>query len=80
MTHIVVMGAGIDGKEPTHEASWNALCLADFGNTGAAFVAIPQSPPRNVNWTGSGKWVHVAKIACGKSAKASPSRPTKNTF
>lgn len=56
----------IDGKEPTHEGSWAAMCLADFGDTGAAFVAIPQIPPRNVNWTSTGKWVHVAKIAFEK--------------
>jgi len=53
--------AMIDGKEPDHEATWNALCLADFGDSGAAFVAMPQIPPRNVNWTGQGRWVHWAK-------------------
>jgi len=51
------------GKEPTHKATWNAVCLADFGDTGAAFVALPQIPPRNVNWFSEGKWVHMAKIA-----------------
>ncbi|MGC9162277.1 MAG: NAD(P)/FAD-dependent oxidoreductase [Thiomonas sp.] len=54
------------GKQPTHRGSWQAICLADFGNTGAAFVAIPQIPPRNVNWFGEGKWVHLAKIAFEK--------------
>ena len=44
----------------------NALCLADMGDKGAAFVALPQNPPRNVNWTSMGKWVHVAKIAFEK--------------
>ena len=43
------------GKEPTHEATWNAICLADFGDTGVAFVAMPQNPPRNVNWASSGR-------------------------
>lgn len=43
--------------------SWNAICLADMGNTGAAFVALPQIPPRNVNWFRKGKWVHFAKKA-----------------
>ncbi|MEQ1917418.1 MAG: NAD(P)/FAD-dependent oxidoreductase, partial [Gallionella sp.] len=42
------------------------VCLADFGDTGMAFVALPQIPPRNVNWVSSGKWVHVAKIAFEK--------------
>jgi sulfide:quinone oxidoreductase len=53
----------IAGKEPTHKATWNAVCLADFGDTGAAFVALPQIPPRNVNWFAEGKWVHMAKVA-----------------
>ena len=53
----------IAGKAPTHKATWNAVCLADFGDTGAAFVALPQIPPRNVNWFSEGKWVHLAKVA-----------------
>lgn len=55
-----------DGLEPTHEASWNAICLADFGDGGVAFVAKPQIPPRNVNWSSEGKWVHLAKIGFEK--------------
>jgi sulfide:quinone oxidoreductase len=47
----------LDGKEPSHKGSWQALCLADFGDRGAAFAAIPQLPPRDVNWFASGKWV-----------------------
>ena len=31
-----------------------------------AFVAVPQLPPRNVNWSSKGKWVHLAKIAFEK--------------
>jgi sulfide:quinone oxidoreductase len=58
--------AVIDGKEPDFKATWNAICLADFGDTGAAFVALPQIPPRNVNWFKEGKWVHLAKIAFEK--------------
>lgn len=54
------------GKEPTHKGSWQAICLADMGDTGAAFVALPQIPPRNVNWFAKGKWVHLAKIAFEK--------------
>lgn len=56
----------IAGREPVKEASWNAVCLADFGNSGVAFVALPQIPPRNVNWAGKGYWVHLAKIAFEK--------------
>ncbi len=54
------------GKAPHTKATWNAICLADMGDTGAAFVALPQIPPRNVNWFKKGKWVHVAKIGFEK--------------
>jgi len=37
-----------------------------MGDRGAAFVAIPQIPPRNLTWSGQGKWVHMAKIAFEK--------------
>ena len=52
----------IAGKEPHREPTWNAVCLADFGNDGVAFIALPQIPPRNVNWSGQGYWVHAAKV------------------
>jgi sulfide:quinone oxidoreductase len=55
-----------NGEAPTHSATWNAICLADMGDTGAAFVALPQIPPRNVNWFRKGKWVHLAKVAFEK--------------
>lgn len=54
------------GKVPEAKGTWNAICLADMGDTGAAFVALPQIPPRNVNWFKKGKWVHFAKIAFEK--------------
>ncbi|MBD3731678.1 MAG: NAD(P)/FAD-dependent oxidoreductase [Sphingopyxis sp.] len=54
------------GQPPVHEATWNAVCLADFGDGGVAFVAQPQIPPRNLNWSVSGKWVHLAKIGFEK--------------
>jgi sulfide:quinone oxidoreductase len=56
----------VAGREPTSVPTWNAVCLADFGDTGIAFVAQPQIPPRNVNWSSKGKWVHVAKVAFEK--------------
>jgi sulfide:quinone oxidoreductase len=56
----------IDGREPSKKGSWAAVCLADFGDSGVAFVAIPQIPPRNTNWASQGKWVHLAKIAYEK--------------
>lgn len=56
----------IDGAQPHEHATWNAVCLADFGDRGAAFVALPQIPPRNVSWFSEGYWVHLAKIAFEK--------------
>ena len=56
----------LDGEEPSTEGTWNAVCLADFGDGGVAFVAEPQIPPRNLNWSAEGKWVHFAKIAFEK--------------
>jgi len=60
------IGQLLRGEQPTHQGTWNAVCLADFGDSGVAFVAQPQIPPRNVNWSSSGKWVHNAKIAFEK--------------
>jgi len=58
--------AMIDGQQPHAKPTLNAFCLADFGNGGVAFIAKPQIPPRNLNWSGSGKWVHLAKVAFEK--------------
>ncbi|MFT6896430.1 MAG: sulfide:quinone oxidoreductase [Paraglaciecola sp.] len=58
--------ADLNGESPHSQATWNAICLADMGDTGAAFVAIPQIPPRNVTWFKQGKWVHLAKIGFEK--------------
>ena len=60
------IGQILRGGESSHEATWNAVCLADFGDQGIAFVAQPQIPPRNVNWSSQGKWVHAAKIGFEK--------------
>lgn len=56
----------VEGREPAAEASWNAICLADFGDGGVAFIAQPQIPPRNVNWSAEGRWVHLAKVGFEK--------------
>lgn len=56
----------IDKQEPSAKGTWHAICLADMGDTGAAFVAMPQIGPRNVAWFKKGKWVHFAKIAFEK--------------
>ncbi|HEX5360419.1 MAG TPA: FAD/NAD(P)-binding oxidoreductase [Fluviicoccus sp.] len=58
--------ADLTGGEPEAVGTWNALCLADMGDTGAAFLAVPQIPPRNVTWFAKGKWVHWAKIGFEK--------------
>ncbi len=60
------IAAAIGGGSGTAQATWNAICIADFGDTGAAFVALPQIPPRNLTWSRKGKWVHLAKIAFEK--------------
>jgi len=56
----------IEGKEATAKATWTAVCLADLGHSGAAFVAIPQNPPRNTSWMKKGKMMRVAKVAFEK--------------
>ena len=75
------------GGDADAEATWNAICLADFGDGGVAFIAKPQIPPRNVNTAFSGKSVHLGKIAFekvflsrlkrGKSSSAFESVATK---
>jgi len=60
------IGALVRGQDPDQVGTWNAVCLADFGDGGIAFVAQPQIPPRNVNWSSSGKWVHLAKVGFEK--------------
>ena len=60
------IAALLKGGEPRAVATWNAVCLADFGDDGIAFVAQPQIPPRNLNWASRGKWVHAAKIGFEK--------------
>lgn len=54
------------GKPAAATGTWNTICLADMGDTGAAFVALPQIPPRNLTWAKKGRWVHLAKIAFEK--------------
>ncbi len=58
--------ADINNQLADSKGTWNAFCLADMGNTGAAFVALPQIPPRNVNWFKKARWVHWAKVAFEK--------------
>ena len=74
----------IMGYAPEHRPTWNAICLADMGDTGAAFVAMPQIPPRNTAWMKKGKWVHLAKVAFEKyfmrKMKNGTSEPTYEKY
>ncbi len=74
------IGDLVDGKAAASEATWNAICLADFGDGGVAFVAQPQIPPRNVNWSASGKWVHLAKVGFEKYFLAKVKRGESEPF
>ena len=60
------IACAVKGEPQTARATWNAICLADAGDDGIAFVALPEIPPRNVTWAKKGKWVHLAKIAFEK--------------
>ena len=76
------LGQILRGGKPNFQGTWNAVCLADFGDSGIAFVAQPQIPPRNVNWSSSGKWVQWRRsasrnISCARCARARASRSTR---
>jgi sulfide:quinone oxidoreductase len=58
--------ADIENNPKKETATWNAICLADMGDTGMAFVALLQMAPRNVTWARKGMWVHLAKIVLEK--------------
>ncbi len=60
------IASDIAGRPATAKGTWNAICLADMGTTGAAFVALPQIPPRNVSWFRKSRWVHWVKIGFEK--------------
>ncbi|MBS0561971.1 MAG: NAD(P)/FAD-dependent oxidoreductase, partial [Proteobacteria bacterium] len=78
------IGRLLRGERPNARATWNAVCLADFGDGGVAFVAQPQIPPRNVNWSARGAWVHLAKVGFEKyflrKIKAGKSEPFYESF
>jgi len=60
------IGSLMCGEEAKEIPSLNALCITDFGDEGAVFLALPQLPPRNVAWHSRGKWAQLAKIAFEK--------------
>lgn len=74
------IGALLRGREPMAQPTWNAICLADFGDSGVAFLAQPQIPPRNVNWSSKGEWVHYAKVAFEKYFLRKMKRGTSEPF
>jgi len=74
------IGSLLRGKTPTAQPTLNAVCLADFGDSGVAFLAEPQIPPRNVNWSSKGQWVHLAKIAFEKYFLRKIRRGTSEPF
>ncbi|MBZ4023084.1 pyridine nucleotide-disulfide oxidoreductase [Rhodobacter sp. TJ_12] len=74
------VGQIVRGKEADEVGTWNAVCLADFGDQGIAFVAQPQIPPRNVNWSAQGKWVHWAKEGFERYFMHKLRRGTSETF
>ncbi|MGJ4996771.1 NAD(P)/FAD-dependent oxidoreductase [Bradyrhizobium sp. HKCCYLS3077] len=74
------IGTLLRGQEPKTQPTWNAICLADFGDSGVAFLAQPQIPPRNVNWSSKGEWVHYAKVAFEKYFLRKMKRGTPEPF
>ncbi len=72
--------ADIENNPKRETATWNAICIADMGDTGMAFVALPQMAPRNLNWHKKGKWVHLAKIALEKYLLKNLKRGVSETF
>lgn len=58
--------ARLDGEDQHTQATLNTVCFADFGDSGIAFVAIPQFKPRQYDWFYGGKLVHYAKVAFEK--------------
>lgn len=74
------IGLLLKGEEPKAVATWNAVCLADFGDEGIAFIAQPQIPPRDVNWSSHGKWVHAAKVGFEKYFLRKVRRGKSETF
>lgn len=60
------IAALMEGNAPREGGSCKAICPADLGDSGIAFVAQPQIPLHGVNWALPGKCVHCAKIGFEK--------------
>lgn len=60
VTHNII--AAIKKEAPTSALPQRAKWLSDLGETGAAHLAEPQIPLRNINRIKQGRWVHLAKV------------------
>lgn len=50
-------------RYPLYEPTGNGFFMIDFGGKGAAFLAVPQRPPRNIDRIYKGRFVAVVKRA-----------------
>ena len=50
-------------RYPLYEPTGNGFFMVDFGGKGAAFLAVPQRPPRNIDRIYRGRFVAVVKRA-----------------
>lgn len=57
------MAEVIRHRYPLYEPTGNGFFMIDYGDRGAAFLAVPQRPPRNIDRIIEGRFVHVAKRA-----------------
>lgn len=74
MAKIVMLGAGLGGMAAAYEIremlgsehDLTVVVKRPLERRGIHFIALPQIPPRNVTKSMTGKWVHLAKVACEK--------------
>lgn len=48
-------------RYPCYEPTGNGFFMINFGEKGAAFLAVPQNPPRNIDRIIEGRFVHIAQ-------------------
>ena len=63
---VEVSELGDDGTLKRQHRIASTLTMFIPAFRGVAFIALPQIPPRNINWAGQGYWVHLAKVAFEK--------------
>ncbi len=54
--------AAIHGEPLLSNIPQRARWLSDMGESGAAYLSVPQVPLRDINWMRQGRWVHLAKV------------------